>query len=912
MRLPPARRAFGLALVCSAAFAISLAAAADEPPKPFELKPETRNYDIRHLKLDLRFDLKAAKVEGTCSLTLAPKADGFAVLYLHSKDITVTAVRIEPEGQPPRPAARFRTGDGLLRVDLDQPYPKDAPLQVHIDYEAAPSKGLYFFAPTQEHPEIPWQVWSQGEGTDNRYWYPCYDEPDDRFTSEIVARVPAGFTFLSNGKCVLAPAAGAPAPSASGPPGKGSVVDLPKEETVWHYRFDHEHVNYLVSAIVGRFDRVEEAWDGIPLIAFVPPGRAPEARLAFGLTGDMMKCFSEFTGERYPYGSYTQTTVWDFMWGGMENTTVTTLNLRALHDHRSHLDYQADGLVAHELAHMWFGDLLTCEDWSEMWLNEGFASYFTDLWVLSHHGPDRFAVGMHGTFSSVAGQSTPESRKDLKPEKEGKKPLELPKGMNYNKGSAVLHMLRGVMGEEKFRDGIRRYVAKHRHSCVTSEELRASMEEAHGGDLAWFFDEWVYGAGYPSYQVSFDWSEERREGVVRVRQTQAESAWCGLFKMPVDLVFWTGAGSDFKAARRERVWVSEREQSFVFPCEQRPAWLRFDEGEKIVKRLEFPRSVDELALQLQFDEVTGRIEAAEELGKLGPAAVPALRDARRKETVAGVREVIVGALARIKADESCLAVLAALDDVDSEVRTAAADALGDFAADKVAERLKQALALDESYWVRGAAARSLGKCKAPGAFEVLELALAQPSYREIIREGAVAGMLALDDPRAVGKILPLMDYRFEAGGQHHLARAAIDGLARSGTRDQRVAARLEALLADPYFRTRAAAARGLAQLHATASLPALVDRWKTERNEEAKGAIEGAIKDLGKAEPAPDADVDGKTAEELLARADRLEADAKDLSLDAELRRLEAAKLRVRAARLGPAAPGKKREGEGK
>ncbi len=875
--------------------ALGIAAAAEAQ----ELKPETRNYDVRHLKLDLRFDLKKARVEGTCSLTLAPLADGFQQLLLHSKDTIVLGVTVVPAAGEARPARRFRTGDGLLRIDLDAAQPKDQPFRVEIEYEATPTRGLYFFAPTPEHPEIPWQVWSQGEGTDNRHWYPCYDEPDDRFTSEILARIPRGFRFISNGKCVQEPS---PAPAAAPAWGKSSVVDPPAEEDVWHFRFEHEHVNYLVSAIVGRFDRVEDRWEDVPLLYYVPPGRAPEARLAFGATADMMRFFCAYTGERYPYGTYTQTTVWDFMYGGMENTSVTTLNLRSLHDHRAHLDYQADGLVAHELAHMWFGDLLTCKDWSEMWLNEGFATYFTDLWVLDHHGPDRFACDLHGTFRNVAGASTHAARKDLKPEKEGqKKPLELPQGMNYTKGSLVLHMLRGVMGEERFRDGIRAYVARHRHGNVTSEDLRKSMEEVHGSDLAWFFDQWVYGAGYPEYFVTFDWADGRKEGTVRVRQVQPESPLCGLFRMPVQLAFWSGSDGQYRA-QVERVWVEAREQSFTFSFPQRPAWVRFDAGEQVLKRLEFVRSQEELALQLQYDDVSGRLEAAEELARLGAVAVGTLRAARLRDPVAGVREGIVEALASVRCDDARDALLAALDDASSEVRTRAAEALGEYPGDKIGERLKQVLLLDESYYARGAAAKSLGRSKAAGAFEALVAALRWPSYREILRSGAVAGLLALGDPRATAEILPLLAYRYEAGGQHHLVRDALDGLARAGVRDRRVIERATALLGDPYFRTRAAAARALASLRATESLPALVDRWKNERNDEARGAIEEAIRNLGRAtDPGPDPT--GMTAADLRALADRRVAEARDLELDAELLELEAEKLRARADRLEPQPP---------
>lgn len=889
---------------------------ADEPKPPFELKPETRNYDIRHLMLDVRFDLPGARVEGTCAITLAALQDGVQQLYFHSEDTEVLAVAVDGgAGAAPTHARRFRCADGLLRIDLETALAKDQSVTVRIEYEARPTKGLYFFAPNEQHPEIPWQVWSQGEGRDNHAWFPCYDEPDDRFTSEVRARVPAGFTFISNGRLMEAPKENKPAAPAYG---RSSVTALPKEEVVWHYRLDQPHVNYLITAIVGQFDRVETAWQDVALIHYVPPGRASEVPLAFGLTPDMMRCFSEFTGEKYPYGSYAQITVWDFMYGGMENTSATTLNLRALHDERSHLDYQADGLVAHELAHQWFGDLITCNDWSEMWLNEGFATYFTSLWVLDHEGAEAYAEDMHGTMASVRGASTPEFRSHLKPEKDlPRKPTELPVGLNYTKGSSVLHMLRGVIGPEKFRDGIRRYVAARKHQNAVSEDLRAAMEAAAGQDLGWFFDAWVYGAGYPTYSVQFDYSESRREGTLRVRQMQVESKYCGLFRMPVDVTFWFGEREDYHT-RTERVWVDGRDCGFTFAMDKRPAWVRFDDGEKILKRLEFPRSQAELALQLALDNVTGRIEAAEELGRLGTVAVPVLRERRKFEPAKGVRLAIVEALAGMPAarygDGPVEALTEALDDTDSKVRTRAARGLGDlraatsrteakptpWAGPEVA-RLKTMLLNDVSYYARAAAARALGVGHAEGAYDLLHTALGWWSYREVIRESVVEGLVALRDPRALPDILALMEYRYGAGGQHHLTRKAIEVLAAAESRDGRVIAKLEALLHDPYFRTRAAAAGALARLRSVASIPVLLDRWKVERMGEPKGAIENALRDLAKPpSPAVPENLEALSAAELRRLADAEARAARDQKHAAEARELRAEQLKDRAERLDP------------
>ncbi|MBI5366768.1 MAG: HEAT repeat domain-containing protein [Planctomycetes bacterium] len=885
--------------------------AAALPATADELKPEQRNYDLEDLTLDLRVDLAAKKVIGSATWLFKPTADKFALLALHCEDTIVFAAFVGERGKP-EPARRIRLDGGVLRIDLAREFPKDAPLEARIEYEATPKRGLYFFSPTPEHPETPSQVWSQGEGQDNRHWFPCYDEPDDRFKVTQRIRVPEGYQVVANGVLAETKTEETPAPAAPAPAGAAPAQDAkpapPLRETVFTFRFDQNLVAYLVSLIVGKFDVVEETWEGVPLRYYVPPGRKSAIRLAFGLTPEMMKFFSAYTGCKYPYTSYAQTTVWDFIYGGMENSSVTTLNQRALHAPRSHVDYQADGLVAHELAHSWFGDLLTCLDWQEMWLNEGFATYFADLWTEEHGGAEEFLLDRVDTADGYAAASTPEllARLRREPGKE-KKPLELPEGMNYTKGSVVLHTLRHVMGDEKFREGIRRWVAQHRDAGVTSEEFRASLEEVYGDNLGWFFDQWVYGAGVPEFSVDYEWHEAVRHAVVRVRQTQPISLGRDLYRLPVDLGFGFAVGERGVQVEIRRVWVDARQQEFEFDLPRAPEFVSFDVGARIAKRLDFARPPAMLEAQLLRDsDVTGRYAAARRLGREGKAARAALERALKDEANYRVRARIVEALAEADAEGAAPALVEAAKDVRAEVRKAAAAALGKLAAEKAQPTLAALAESDASDEVREAALRGLAACKAPGAGEIYRRALRWPSYREAVRGAAIEGLAKSGDVAAIPELLPFVTGTWEAGSMHRVKALAMDQLAGLAPKDPRVVEAVLQAFGDPYFRTRSAAARALGRMQPSAAAGKLLERLETETDPGVKDAIRAALKELVGGGGAGTASAAGtaKTAEELEAEAAALEADAAALALDGEMKKLEAQKLRLRAKALRDKAGG--------
>jgi aminopeptidase N len=326
--------------------------------EPFALPGTTRKYardrlvDVKHVRLDLAVDPATRTIAGTATHTVVAIADPCERVVLDAAELTIDGVK-DPAGKP----LSFEHRDGALTIRLAKPLRAGAETSVAVAYHGAPRRGLYFIAPDAGYPKKPLQAWTQGQDEDARYWFPCFDTPNEKASTEVVVTSPSKYTTLSNGALV------------------GTTNDAAKGTTTWHWRMEIPQVSYLVTLVVGEFDRVDLPSEGPPLYVLVPKGRAKDAVRCLGRTGAMVKAFSERFGVAYPYEKYAQAVVADFIFGGMENTTATTLTEYALYDERAGLDYDADDLIAHELGHQWWGDLLTCRDWSHAWLNEGFATW---------------------------------------------------------------------------------------------------------------------------------------------------------------------------------------------------------------------------------------------------------------------------------------------------------------------------------------------------------------------------------------------------------------------------------------------------------------------------------------------------------------------------------------------------------
>src|SRR5690606_27078286 len=514
--------------------------------------------DIRHIKIDVELDTDARRITGTCTLTLSPVVSGRTWLRLGPVELDIAPARRAGE----RPEHRH---DGkVLQVDLGEVREGQA-FDLEVDYSGQPRRGIYFIGPDEAYPDKPTQVWTQGQDEDSRFWFPCFDAPSEKATSEVIATVPARFFALSNGTLVSDTSEG--------------------DRRRWHWRFDTPHSCYLITLAAGELSELRDEWAGpdgpVEVTYYVAPGREEDARRTLGRTPEMLSLFSRLFGVPYPYEKYAQVCVADFIFGGMENTTATTLTDVVLYDERAALDFDADALVAHELAHQWFGDLLTCRSWGEGWLNEGFATYAEYLWREAHEGRDAADHELDEWAEQYFGEDSSRYRRIVATNVYDE-PIEIFDHHLYEKGGRVLHMLRHLLGDEPFFRAIKHYLEKHRLGSVETRDLARAVEEATGRRLDWFFDQWIVrGAGHPELQVGYQWDAERRLVCLSVKQTHKVDDKTPLFRLPTLLELVVG-----ERTRQVAIQIEEAQHTFYVPCEREPSQAIFDPGKILLARVE--------------------------------------------------------------------------------------------------------------------------------------------------------------------------------------------------------------------------------------------------------------------------------------------------------------------------------------
>ncbi len=470
--------------------------------EPFALAGTTARYapdrsvDVRHTRLELRLDPTRRFIAGTATHTLVALDEGVTEVELHADELTILSVAAG-NGR----ALSFTHAEGCVRIRLSAPLALGAEVSVTLAYEGAPRRGLYFVAPDAQRPDKPHQAWTQGQDEDSRYWFPCFDHPGEKASTEILARVPARYQALSNGALV-----------GRTPHGDGTVT--------WHWRQALPHSAYLVTLVVGEFEEVRLESPRVPLTVWVRPGQTGRVQAAFGRTAKMLEVFERRFGVAYPWEKYAQVVVEDFIFGGMENTSATTLVDVALFDERAGLDYDADDLIAHELAHQWWGDLLTCRDWPHAWLNEGFATWCETVFKEEHLGGDEAAYERHTQRSGYLEEDAADYRRAIV-DRRYVEPIDLFDRHLYEKGSCVLHMLRKELGEEPFWRAIRTYAEANSGESVVTEDLIRAVERATGRNLEWFFDQWVFRGGHPELTCAWSFDSKRKDLALTLRQGQA-------------------------------------------------------------------------------------------------------------------------------------------------------------------------------------------------------------------------------------------------------------------------------------------------------------------------------------------------------------------------------------------------------
>lgn len=750
--------------------------------KPFAQAGATKHYApdmpiaVSHLKLVLTVLPESKTLKGVCHSKIKAVADDVTKIHFDAQDMKVN--RVSLAGAADNLTAE--TSDTGFSVVLPKPLKRGDEIEIAVDYSVSnPRAGIYFTGPTGLYPDKPIQVWSQGQDEDAQFWYPVAgaDYPNHKMTSEVIATVPEQFTALSNGRLVL------------------ESADASSKTKTFHWLHDQPHVCYLVALIVGKFSRLSDSYNGMPVDCYVDPNRLQAGKEYFEGTADLVALFSRLYRTEYPWKSkFAQVLVQDFIFGGMENTTIVVNTDRILADGLTGGEYRRAQLRlnAHELCHHWWGDLITCRDWSHAWLNEGGATY-GEVEMTEHF----FGKKDRDYYvKSLADIYFGEDRRYRRPIvfSTYKEPIDLFDRHLYQKGALIRHMLRYTLGDEGYYRSWQTFLADHAYQPADTHDLIKSIEKATGRNLREFFDQWVFSAGFPEFKLTYAWDDKTKIATVKVAQTQKLEDGTGLFSMPIlfSFVCEDGKTCDFTMT------VKEKEQSFSFHTGSKPRFLRFDPEGWILKKLDLssiPRGM--LINQLKEDpEVIGRVNAAETLGKFGGLeAVEALTAAMQGSIHWSVQAEAATALGEVGTPAARDALISEAKTSDPKVRRAIMTALGKFQDDTAATFLASIVegGQEQSCFVRGDAALALGKTKSAKAFPVLQQALSIASWSDMIAVGAINGLAELGDERAV----ELVAAESVAGKSMFVRPAAISALGKLSVKTGKALEALHELARSP-------------------------------------------------------------------------------------------------------------------
>lgn len=617
-----------------------------------------------------------------------------------------------------------------LWVELGKTYHRGELLRVAIDFDTRePRAGFYFVLPDADHPDRPAHAWTQGQDEDSKYWFPCHDSPNHKVRLRIVATVPEGMVALSNGRLR----------SVHGAADAG--------QRIFDWQLSRPAPMYLLTLVVGPFVEVVQQREPLPISYAVLPGREADGARSFGRTPEMVAVYERLTGVPYPFEKYSQVAVSEFVFGGMENASMTTQTDLTLHDARAHLDFSSEPLVSHELAHQWFGDLVTCRSWTHGWLNEGFATYFEQLWQEHGHSVDDFDYARQQALRVYLAEDSGRYRRPIVTHRYDE-PIDLFDAHLYEKGAAVLHMLRRKLGDDTFFGAVSAYLRAFADQTAETVELRRVFETFSGVDLGRFFAQWVeQGKGHPELKVSGGWEADSSSYRIAFEQTQ-DRATAPIFHFEVAVHFVLADGATVVRTAP----LQQARQIFFFALPAAPELVLVDPRGDLLAVWDLGLPEPLLRAQLRkAPSPWARWTAAHALAKQPSAQnVAALAAALRDDPAWMVQLEVARALGKTGTSAAYAALAASVGIDHPKARRAVREALGHWQTAEAGALLADLLrAGDASVLVEAETARALGATRWSGAWPALGEACDRASWNETVRVGVLDGLAALQDPRAV-------------------------------------------------------------------------------------------------------------------------------------------------------------------
>ncbi len=532
--------------------------------------------DITKMKVEVSFIPEAKQVNGKVTHQFVVLRKQVDSVFFDAPGITIQQALLNGK------KLTFKTNKAGVWVIPSTPLTWNQSAEITFEYTAKPKKGIYFIGWNQ--PELndsvndPFrvrrQIWTQGQGIDNRHWIPMYDDMNDKFITETVIKFDSKYKVLSNGLLK-------------------SKTKNKDGSLTWHYAMSKPHAGYLLMLAIGKYEvQTAKSKSGVPLQYWYYPEFKERVEPTFRHTPMMVDFMEEQTGIPYPWESYSQVMVQDFMYGAMENTTATIFGDFFFVDNKAFQDKNYIGVNCHELTHQWFGDFVTARDGRDAWLQESFATFYPKQlsrvldgeeewdWQRRQHQVSAVEAGKKDNFAvrhSAGGTARV-----------------------YPKGAAVLSMLVHYLGEEQWKKVLTYYLKKHAYANVETNDLQQAIKDVLGLNLDWFFDQWIYRGGEPHFRIHYEdlsYQDGSRATEIAIEQIHPNSETVQAFRMPIALEVNYTDGS--KSLIIDEISKDFEVVKIPNPNKKLIAFVLFDPNSNVLKQVTFKKGLEELKAQLQ-------------------------------------------------------------------------------------------------------------------------------------------------------------------------------------------------------------------------------------------------------------------------------------------------------------------------
>lgn len=674
--------------------------------RPVQHEP-CRDFDAIHYRIELNVDMENKMLKGLNTITLSPLNDGLETITLDAVSLVVTDV-LDIKGTP----LTFSQSDEKLFINLTRPYSFYDTIVFKVKYFLTEQvKGLRFIDKTNKSPR---QVSSNCFPNKARQWIPCYDYPHDKVTHEMIITVDKKYKVLSNGTLLTV--------SENGTKGKHT----------YHWSQEQPISTYLFNLSIADYAVIQDSLGSLPINYWVYHSNVEDAKRSFAKTPYIIDFYNRLFDYKYPWAKYDQV-ISAYMGGGAEATSATLLGEAAVTDRKAEIDFSYEGVIAHEISHQWWGDLITLRSWEHTWMNESFGTYSDHLYKRYDCGEDE---GAYDLLRKKNGYLREAHNRYMRPIVFNR--YESP-GQNfdshtYPKGACVLHMLRFILGDDTFFRTLSTFLHRHEFQPVTTQDFMKCVKDVSGKNMDWFFDQFLFKPGHAVFEVSKEWNKSAKILTLKIEQTQDKWDKVPIYTIPVNIGLYTAKENMVKM-----VWLKEKTEIFEFKLDSKPLLVRFDKGNYLLKEWSFKKSEEELIYQAKNDDMIGRLWAVNELKSFSGSqkTIDTWVEIAKGDSFWAVREAALKNIAEYHNKDFKDLFYTATSDANSKVRVAAVSALGDTRDQTMIDHFRKIFETDDSYLVMAEALKSIGKCGNRSQLNYLKEAGKVKSHRDIVSRAAV-------------------------------------------------------------------------------------------------------------------------------------------------------------------------------